>query len=358
MQGLSGAVAWPGAASPLRVIVSALLVGWIVAASEGTAAAQNYGRLTVIEDNDGLLPDKWDRHYTQGAMLAYLSPALSAGDLAWQLYDRAGSALPVFGSQDGITRKFSVVVGQSIFTPTDYHRAVPDPLDRPFAGWLYAGGSLLQETGGVMLENFEVLAGVVGPDSLAQEAQEGFHSAAGVHNRNRAQAWTHQLKNEPGFMVSYDRHWKVFQSAVLGVQTDVIPDAGVTVGNVLTDAEAGVLLRIGQNLGVDYGVARIRPALSGTNWFNAARLDGSFGWYVFAGAQGRAVAHNIFLDGNSAVSSPSVHKNVLVGDFSTGLSLFWADWVKLDASFTERSKEFRSQAQADHFGSVNLSVRF
>ncbi len=339
-------------------LAAALLAVGVIASTAVAAAAEDHGRLTLIEENDGLLPDKLDRHYTQGAMLAYLSPALSAGDLAWQLYDRIGSVLPVFHNEFGVIRKFDVVVGQSIFTPTDYHRAIPDPRDRPFAGWLYTGGSLLQETGGTMLENFEVLGGVVGPDSLAREAQESFHSTAGFNNKNLDQAWSHQLKNEPGFMVSYDRHWKVWQASFSGIQTDIIPEAGVTVGNVLTDAEAGVQFRIGQNLGVDYGVPRVRPAMSGTDWFNAARLEGPFGWYLFAGVQGRVVAHNIFLDGNTVAISPSVHKNVLVGDFSTGLSVFYADWVKLDATFTERSKEFTTQAQADHFASVTLSVRF
>jgi hypothetical protein len=32
--------------------------------------------------------------------------------------------------------------------------------------------------------------------------------------------------------------------------------------------------------------------------------------------------------------------------------------VKLDVSFTERTKEFTTQRQADHFGNVNLAFRF
>ena len=49
---------------------------------------------------------------------------------------------------------------------------------------------------------------------------------------------------------------------------------------------------------------------------------------------------------------------MFVGDFSAGASLFWADWAKLDFAFTERSKEFTTQKQADHFGTANLSFRF
>ncbi len=351
-----GSWGWGPLARRAVPLLTVAVGGW--AAPQRAVAADPYGRLTLIEENDGLLPDKWDRHYTQGAMLAYLSPTLDPGTFADAFYDRLGGVVPILQRGPGITRKFDAVVGQSIFTPVRYHDAVPDPRDRPFAGWLYTGGSLLQESGGTVLENFEVLAGVIGPYSLAEDAQEWFHSAAGFNNRGLDQGWNHQLRNEPGFAVSYDRHWKAFRASYGWIDADVIPEAGVTVGNVLTDAEAGVQVRVGHNLGADYGIPRIRPALSGTDWFDASRLDGPFGAYLFAGVQGRAVAQNIFLDGNSVADSPHVHKEIFVGDFSTGASLFWADWAKLDVAFTERSKEFTTQKQADHFGTANLSFRF
>ncbi len=321
-------------------------------------AQADSGRITVIEDNDGLLPDGWDRHYTQGAMLSYLSPTLDSGDFAASLYALAPQQLPILKTAPDIQRKYDIVIGQSFFTPVKYHDSVPDPKDRPFAGFLYAGGSLLQETGERLLENLEVLVGVVGPDALARQTQELFHSAAGFNNANLDRSWSHQLSNEPGIMVTYDRHWKVWQQSVVGIEMDVIPDAGATVGNVMTYAEVGGQFRIGQDLGADYGIARIRPALSGTDWFNVARMTSPLGWYLFAGVQGRVGAHNIYLDGNTFENSPSVNKKILVGDFSAGASLFWSDRVKLDVSFTERMKEFTTQKQDDHFGNANLSFRF
>ena len=333
----------------------------LLAAASATlsgARAEDYGRLTLIEENDGLLPDGWDRHYTQGAMLTYLSPNVRPEDFASRLFDGISAATPFFQPGMDVHRKFDVTIGQSIFTPVRYHDVPPNPNDRPFAGWLYTGGSLLQDTGGTMLENFEVLAGVVGPYALARETQEGFHSAAGFNNQNLDQSWKYQLRNEPGFMVTYERKWRIWQTRFAGIEAEVIPEAGFTAGNVMTYASAGATFRIGQNLNVDYGIPRVRPALSGTAWFDASRLEQDFGWYLFAGVEGRAVFHNIFLDGNSVVASRSVEKNVGVGDVSTGASLFYRDWAKLDVSFTERSKEFKTQQQADHFGQASLSVRF
>ena len=63
-----------------------------------------------------------------------------------------------------------------------------------------------------------------------------------------------------------------------------------------TYLEVGATLRIGNDLPNDYGAPRIRPSLPGSNFFLPRD---NFGWYLFAGAGGRAVAYNIFLDGNT-----------------------------------------------------------
>ena len=142
-----------------------------------------------------------------------------------------------------------------------------------------------------------------------------------------------------------------------GFAVDVVPDVGVTAGNVFTYAEAGGIVRIGQNLNADYGPARIKPALSGTTWFDPSQLQGPIGWYFFVGGAGRAVARNIFLDGNTFVNSPRVQKEPLVADLSSGLSFFWADRAKLDLVVTWRSKEFVGQSAYDRYGGVNFSVK-
>ncbi len=203
-----------------------LLAAAAVATLVGFAApsrADEYGRLFAIEENDGLLPDHWDRHYTQGAMLAYLSPTLKPDAWSMPIYDGISAYTPLFQPGPGVQRKFDVVVGQTIFTPVKYHDIPPNPRDRPFAGFLFTGGSLLQDTNGRMLENLELLAGVVGPDSLAKDAQIWFHSAAGFNNRNLNQAWNYQLRNEPGFMLTYERKWKVWQASFLGVEFGLYP---------------------------------------------------------------------------------------------------------------------------------------
>jgi lipid A 3-O-deacylase len=324
-----------------------------------TPAHAHAGRITVTEENDSLF-SRDDRHYTQGIRFSYLSDRLTPGE-PWEWPFRQFSQfLPIFENDGPVARKYDwAVLGQSMFTPSDIALTTPPPSDRPYAGWLYTGIGLLQETAlpeHHRLENLELLVGMVGPSSLADEMQNDWHQFIGA---GPARGWGHQLKNEPGFILSYERKWRFQQPLGHGRAADAIPEAGASGGNVLTYGQVGALLRFGSNLGADYGPTRIRPSLSGTGWFDKEQLEGDWGWYFFAGAQGRAVARNIFLDGNSFTSSPSVDKKPFVGDFMVGASVFWSDTAKLDLTFTQRSKEFDGQSgHADHFAGINMSLGF
>ncbi len=82
-----------------------------------------------------------------------------------------------------------------------------------------------------------------------------------------------------------------------------------------------------------------------------------FSWYAFAGASGRAVARNIFLDGNTFVDSPSVEKNPFVADFQIGVAGIYRG-VRITLSEIFRTPEFKEQRGSDRFGSLTLSARF
>ena len=188
-----------------------------------------------------------------------------------------------------VSRRYEILFGQSVFTPKDTAREDPDPDDRPYAGWLYGGVGLIQDTDRRRLDHLELLAGVIGPDAFGEEAQNDYHQFIGV---DKSRGWDEQLHNEPGVMLSYERKWRFLQPIGGGFAVDAIPELGITVGNVMDYVQAGGMLRFGKNLEADYGPQRIRPALSGTPYFNSDYLDGPFGFYFFVGTQGRAVARN------------------------------------------------------------------
>ena len=316
-------------------------------------------RITIIEENDAFgYPNPSDRWYTQGFEARFLSSPVATGPLA--IGTGADLLLPGTYLDAGSfrTRKFELLFGQQLFTPADLTLNPPDPRDRPYAGWLYGGFGLLQETDHRTLDHFELQVGVVGPAALGQTVQNGFHGfLSGVIPQHTAAGWGSQLSNEPGIVLSYEKKWRFQMPVGGGFAIEGIPEVGGSLGNVYTYGEVGAMLRFGRNLNADYGPARIRPALSGTTWFDSTQLEGPLGWYVFVGAQGRAVARNIMLDGNTFADSLRVDKEPFVADLSGGLSVFWSDLAKLDFVMTWRSKEFVGQSEPARYGGINLSFK-
>ncbi len=307
------------------------------------------GELSFIEEND-LLFSKSDKHYTQGARADYLSAPLSAG---WRsdVFDFLG---PLFPNSADQQRRFDwIPLGQSIYTPANLKLNPPSAVDRPYAGWLYTGGEFLQENGGNSLTEFEVLLGVVGPAALGEQVQNDWHQfVVGIPG---GAGWKDQLKNEPALAISYDKHWRLDILRLGGVGVDFVPEADVTAGNVFTYGAAGGIIRIGNTLDTDYGPPRIRPGPSGTDWVDARRRNGDFGYYFFAGGEGRAMARNIFLDGNTFVNSRSVNKKPLVGDLTAGVEMFWKDDVRIDLGLLSRTKEFYGQQGQDSYAGFRFT---
>ncbi len=81
------------------------------------------------------------------------------------------------------------------------------------------------------------------------------------------------------------------------------------------------------------------------------------GTYIFARAEGRAVARNIFLDGNTFGDSPSVNHQPLVADLSVGTSLNYKN-TKFTYALVYRTEEFVGQRQGQLFGSVSFNLSF
>jgi hypothetical protein len=95
--------------------------------------------------------------------------------------------------------------------------------------------------------------------------------------------------------------------------------------------------------------------LSGTDYFNPEGLDEGQSYYFFVGTPGRVVGRNIFLDGNSFRTSPSVSKKNLVGDAQAGFSVLLWKSLRLDISVALRSEEFHGQRTPDDICTAALS---
>jgi hypothetical protein len=121
-------------------------------------------------------------------------------------------------------------------------------------------------------------------------------------------------------------------------------------------------LRLGVNLPDDFGTATIGPGVTtstpverGYAAQRAARFDA--GLYVFARVDGRAVARNIFIDGNTFGSSASADRVPLVADLSVGASLNLQS-TKVTYALIYRTEEFEGQEEGQMFGSISLNFAF
>ena len=318
-----------------------------------------YGSVSLYSENDKYFAGT-DEHYTNGFKLSVLSSELTnfTADPVPRLVQQIARALDRL-VPPGHDCKLGLALGQNIYTPVDTATTAPSPTDRPYAAWLYTSAAFqvyhpprVFATGlrGIaQLDILEVSTGLVGPGALGRQVQNNVHSLLGVAH---ARGWQHQLHNEPGLQLSLERKWRAStRHARDGWGADVIPHTGVTVGNVFTYASAGGEVRAGWKLPADFGTNLIRP--SGDS--NSRRA--AWTAFAFAAAEGRAVARDLTLDGNTFRSSPHVDRQPFVGDTLAGITLGTRHW-QLSYAQALRTKEFKEQVKASVFGSISTTFYY
>lgn len=335
-----------------RVVYGACiaLVGGVIVAGNSVPAfaddntKKENGTFSIMFENDIFY--KTDRDYSNGVQLAWTTGP--ANNLDWAV--GLARMLPFFAKDGEVRMTYSI--GQTIYTPSDITLPNP-PLDqRPYAGFLYGGIGVIDRSG-TGIDQLQVQLGVIGPASLARESQTFVHR---IINDRKPLGWHYQLRDEPALNITYEHSWRWRAPSILGFQFDLDPHIGGAVGNVYDYVNAGAMARFGWNVPDDYGPIRIDPSSPGSNFFERGE-NGPIGAYVFAGVDGRAVARNIFLDGNSFETSRSVSKKPLVGDLQFGAAITLGG-TRITYTHVIRSKEFDTQHGHDQFGAVNVSFRF
>ncbi|MCH7500174.1 MAG: lipid A deacylase LpxR family protein [Nitrospinae bacterium] len=362
---------WPQGALMAGILGLVWTLGGSVPALAEESEGQCFERSYTI--NGTLENDLWgsgsDQHFTHGSRLSFVQSKTpvdgpcpdeqreSGGfdSIRNPLNRLLGWNIPLIGKIP--TQQISFILGQNIFTPEDTTNPNLIVNDRPYAGWLYFGLGLikLKEEGGLTyFDTFELDVGIVGPDSYAEDIQIWWH--ANVSNSPRPEGWRHQLKNEVGFVLNYEKKLRQpwIKNGLLRLQMDFMPSAGFALGTVYTYASAGLMWRLGWNLKSDFGPPRIRPGAQGSD-FPPSRKDHQVTFYVYAGGEGRVMGVNIFLDGNTFTESHQVDKKIFVGDAHFGVVLVH-HWLRLSFSQVFRSSEFNGQKELSEFGSLSLSV--
>jgi lipid A 3-O-deacylase len=333
---------------------AALSLGLCAVAHAASAAClkpdypiEQYGTFSLVVEND--LFANTDRGYTSGQRLTWVTPPvpLDRGIVGWL------RQFPPFAGWCMVRTEYSL--NQAIFTPSDITRSNPDPRDRPYAGWLEGSFGVIGERGD-FLDQLAVGIGVVGPASLGKESQDLIHI---IRSFDRAQGWAFQLRNEPTVQLRYQQSWRPEwlyreQRRKNGLGVDAIAHYGVSVGNAYTYGHAGATVRFGEDLKDDYGPPRVSPSVPGSTFFEP---HDSFGWYLFASAEGRVVARNMFLEGNTFQDSRGVSAYPLVADLQAGAVVIFKN-VRLSYTHVWRTKEFQFDRPGDQFGVFTMSLRW
>lgn len=131
-------------------------------------------------------------------------------------------------------------VGQHIYNPQSAAAGEIQYHDRPFAGYLFAGAGISTFYKSENVFKIAFQAGVVGPESQAQQVQEGLHNIFGYHT---VKGWEYQITTIPAVQGSAFYSHKILKET-LGKNADFNVQGEVHAGTVWTGASIGAMARI------------------------------------------------------------------------------------------------------------------
>ena len=298
------------------------------------------GTITLRIENDAL--NGTDRYYTAGEHLGWTSAPGQVPD------GIASLARALWG--DG-QQRIGLGLTQLLFTPENTQTIPPNPHDRPYAGLLLAGASLIEDSA----RTRNVLGldlGVIGPAALGADVQNGFHTVLG---ETTTSGWSAQLPNQPVVELTGQRIWRLPLARPGRFEIDALPEVAAGLGTWRIYAETGAVLRFGQGLDADFGAPRSRPGLSGDDAYAPARR---VSWYVFVGVDGQAVGWDETLNGEPFRNTRHVTIQPLLGEVEAGVSVI-AFGVRASFVHVVQTQGFRHQRGGlFQFDSATISIPF
>jgi len=302
-----------------------------------------------------------DEYYTNAVKLRFISPSLRSladNGISHDFFDGLMDRIQRIRQSEAMQYNVSIGFGQSLYTPHDTQATALQKDDRPYAAHLY-GFFGLHVKEPQLMDTYELSLGIVGPGALGRQTQNTVHRIKGA---DTAKGWANQLRNEPALGLSWTRNYRILPNGDKpGWNWNILPYHSITLGNVLTQAAVGTELRFGYNLPRSFGTSQIKPgssvnAPSDSPYEFCSEPDWNI--YFFVGAEGRAVARNIFLDGNSWKSSHSVKKEPWVGELNAGLAVTF-NGITVSYNHVYLTKEFKKQpSKKQEYGSINVTIPF
>jgi len=326
------------------------------------------GYFTLFLDND--LFGGTDENYTNGVRFSYITEGkpiikipgiqknlrrLSGGDDSSQWAKRIWG----FENPEEVEYSYGFALTQLMYTPRTIDTLTPPRGEHPYAGWLGVGFSLHARDAHA-LHSVEFSLGVVGPHSYAQESQDFIHDQKDVE---KFQGWDSQIPNEVTLNVALNqrRRWKNVDDIQLpyGLELDGFNETGIALGNFLTAAHIGGMVRVGWNLPVEFSDPRLTTSAHTQKLYSGEGVNRkAWSIYALAGLRGSGVLHDITLDGPVFRSyNTGVDREPWVGEVYAGFGVRRNGW-EFGYVHTYRTKRFKTQDRAQSFGSIAIRTRF
>ncbi|TDG34951.1 lipid A deacylase LpxR family protein [Pedobacter changchengzhani] len=283
-------------------------------------------------ENDAYLATLNDRYYTNGLFI-YFRRAINPNKLSVNIEKKT----------------YEVSVGQKIFTP--YWGQVPkkEDQDRPFAGYLYAGGaySVFFKNESVLKTSVEL--GTVGPNSLAKKAQVFLHKTVGFYT---PAGWDYQITNELALNLAANYSKLLYRTTDNAI--DFSGQGYANLGTTFSGAGTSVLIRAGrlnQLFNSAYHNAVIGEAK--TKKLNNSEL------FFYVKPQLNFVAYDATIQGSLFNNDSPVTFGVkpIVFEQQFGIN-YSSNRFTIDFNIIFKTKEVKSVAEAQNYGGLSLYYRF
>ncbi len=246
--------------------------------------------------------------------------------------------------------RVSYSVEQAAMTPSEVAKADGRAV-RPNAGYLAFNTRVaFKEEKSKRWQRIDTIDMAIGAIGEASGAK-ALHGALPGHDTT---SWN-GIESEPIVNLGYEYGHRFFAFEPTGTENiEIHPYVGGALGNALTYGSIGLNVRFGRNLFRDMGAPRQRTLLSGENFVEPGKY---WAWNLFMGIEGRAIAHNVFLDGNLLQDSISVDKKPFVYDFQMGAEVGYGAY-RLHVMNVYRSREFDGQQYTTEFLRFGATAAF
>jgi lipid A 3-O-deacylase len=283
-------------------------------------------------DNDSYLFMGQDRYYTNGLFINFRH-AMDPQNFSKKLEKKT----------------FTISVGQEMFNPRSGYAPDPSRQDRPFAGYLYAEGSMSWFSKDESVLTASAQLGTTGPNALAQDGQELLHRTVGFY---KPAGWEYQIRNEVAVNLSA-QYMKLLHrpdNNALDFSFEGYANAGTT----FSGAGAGILFRAGKI----------------NQLFNSAYTHAVIGegatsplvkreFFFYAKPQLNVVAYDATIQGSMFNNDSPVTFDAKPVVFAQQLGFNYSSQrFTIDFGVLFKTREVKSTAKAHQYGSISMFYRF